>query len=106
MNIRLNNTPVCLTRNQAITVTQAKGSQIRCKGGSVWITQDQDPRDVVLSRSESFVLDRNGEAIVWALATSTVEMIPPRRTHGLASAFTRWLGQAQWGRGRAAALPA
>ena len=36
MNIRLNTTPVCLAKSQAVTVCQAKGSLISCRrGGTV-----------------------------------------------------------------------
>jgi hypothetical protein len=79
MNIRLNSPPVCLAKSQAVTLTDAVGSEIKCLGGALWITQDQDPRDIVLQAGESFTLDRGGPAIVWALAASSVEMVPARR---------------------------
>jgi len=79
MNIRLNTSPVCLAKSQAVTLTDAKGSLVRCLSGGLWITQDRDPRDIVLAPGESFTLDRNGPAVVWALAASSVEMVPARR---------------------------
>jgi hypothetical protein len=83
MNVRLNTPPVCLARSQAVTLTDAVGSEIKCLGGALWITQDEDPRDIVLQPGESFTLDRKGPAIVWALAASSVEMVPPARRGGL-----------------------
>jgi hypothetical protein len=83
MNVRLNTPPVCLAKSQAVTLTDAVGSEITCLGGALWITQDEDPRDIVLQSGESFTLDRKGPAIVWALAASSVEMVPARRAGGL-----------------------
>ena len=82
MNIRLNTSPVCLAKSQAVTLSDAKGLQIRCMAGGLWITQDRDPRDIVLEAGESFTLDRRGPAIVWALAPSSVEMLPARQPSG------------------------
>jgi len=37
------------------------------RAGQVWITQDGDPRDVILGPNETFTLDRTGHALVSAL---------------------------------------
>ncbi|MEO8654869.1 MAG: DUF2917 domain-containing protein [Ramlibacter sp.] len=79
MNIRLNTSPVCLAKSQAVTLTDAKGSLVRCLSGGLWITQDRDQRDIVLEAGESFTIDRGGPAIVWALAASSVEVVPRRQ---------------------------
>ena len=90
MNIRLNTSPVCLAKSQAVTLTDAKGSQIRCLSGGLWITQDRDPRDIVLAPGESFTIDRGGPTIVWALAPSSVEMRDPEPPRPLAAFARRW----------------
>ncbi len=77
MNIRLNTTPVCLVKNQTLSVTDAKGSLINCHRGALWITQDNDRRDIVLMSGESFTFDRDGQAIVSAMDDSSVELLPP-----------------------------
>lgn len=93
MNIRLNTTPVCLAENQALTVSRGKGSLISCLRGTVWITQHDDLRDIVLASGESFRLDRKGPALVWALAASSVEMRPAPLPRPTGAAVLRWLEQ-------------
>jgi hypothetical protein len=84
MNIRLNASPLCLAKNQAVTLTDARSAEIRCASGVLWITQDHDQRDIVLQAGESFTLDRGGPAIVWALAPSSAEVVAARRPSVLA----------------------
>lgn len=86
MNIRLNTTPVCLAKRQGVTLTKARGSEVRCLRGDLWITQDGDQRDIVLRAGESFTLDRRGPAMVWALSDASVELLPARRLPMLAHA--------------------
>lgn len=45
---------------------RAKG--VAVFGGDVWITQDSDPQDHVLSAGESFAFDRPGVAVAQALS--------------------------------------
>ena len=100
MNIRLNTSPVCLAKSQAVTLTDAKGSLIRCLSGGLWITQDRDQRDIVLQAGESFTIDRGGPAIVWALAASSVEVVARRQPavhhdDGRLSIFRRFISWPQ-----------
>ena len=74
MRIHLNANPICLTRTQALTLADARGSSIHCRHGRVWITQNGDPRDIVLVAGERFTLDRDSPAIVTAIRDSSVEL--------------------------------
>src|SRR5437016_2059120 len=56
-----------LTQDQLATLTQACRTHIACLAGTAWITIDRDPRDVVLERGESFVVDSNANVVVTAL---------------------------------------
>ncbi len=55
--------------------------RIRCHVGTLWVTQDGDPRDVILEAGQLFVTDRMGEVLISALAPSllTVEGLGPDR---------------------------
>jgi hypothetical protein len=48
------------------------GETIRCDAGSLWITQDGDPRDVVLDAGDSFETDRDGSVTISAFAESVI----------------------------------
>ena len=47
---------------------------VRCAAGSVWITHDGDPRDVILYPGESYQADREEAMHVFALADSVIEI--------------------------------
>jgi hypothetical protein len=57
-----------LPRHVSISLHDRAGDRIECVAGVLWITQDRDPRDIVLRAGESFRLDRNGRTVVFALA--------------------------------------
>lgn len=61
-----------LSRRSIFHVADAAGVQILCRAGSIWITLDNDPRDIVLQAGESFTGDDHRRAIIYALDTSQV----------------------------------
>ncbi len=112
MYIRLDTAAVCLTKDQTLALTDAQGALISCQRGAVWITQDNDQRDIVLTSGESFRFDREGEAIVSALEHSAVEVLPasqPRPVgavvrHRIERAYATAAIAPKWG-AAAAAMP-
>lgn len=54
----------------------AKGQQITCLGGVVWLTQANDNRDIILSKGQSFIIDRNGLTVVFALKEAAIAVGP------------------------------
>lgn len=76
MNIELNQEGFCLKPNQVATVRGGLGKTIVCESGSVWVTQDGDPRDVILRAGEWFTLDRKGPALLQAFAPGSVSIAP------------------------------
>jgi len=47
-------------------VRDAAGCTVMCCAGTVWITQENDARDVFLTAGESFTFDRKGLALIRA----------------------------------------
>lgn|GEM_PF-1362616 len=66
-----------LERTQSLRVCGAMDVRVDCEDGCLWITQDNDIRDIVLERGESFTLDRPGVAILYACSRSTFAMHGP-----------------------------
>lgn len=77
--MRVNAAPIRVTLRwgMPLTVRDGQGACITARRGTVWITQDHDRRDVVLTAGESFRLDREATAIVQAMDTAELLILPP-----------------------------
>jgi hypothetical protein len=60
-------------------IDNGRGLSVTALKGSVWITQDRDQRDIILSPGQSFVLDRNGVALVFAFRDAMIMVGQPGR---------------------------
>lgn len=79
MEISFQQADITLDRGRSLQVQDGLGVRVRCRGGSVWITQHLDRRDVVISVGEDFTLDRPGLAIVHAMRCSRIALDEPGR---------------------------
>jgi len=102
MNIEFNQDELCMTPRQLLRVRDGIGHAIACHRGSVWVTQDGDPRDVILRAGESFTLDREGPALVQAFQAGTISIArtaPPSRAARLLALLKSGLQPAALRRG-------
>jgi hypothetical protein len=83
--------PIRLPARTVHSVDDGRGLQITAVSGTVWVTQARDERDVVLTRAQSFILDRNGRAVVYALEDAAI--LVGAAGHVTAAAFA---GPAGW----------
>jgi hypothetical protein len=74
MRIELEPGALRLARGQTLKVTDALGSTICCREGSVWITEENLPKDVVLEPGGCYQLRRPGLALVHAFGEATVAL--------------------------------
>jgi hypothetical protein len=74
---------LCLRRNQNLALRDGQGWRVRTLSGVVWITQDQDSRDIVLQPGEMFTLDRNGISLLTAFENAEIwlESVLQNRAH-------------------------
>ena len=61
-----------LPAHTLLTLPDAAGLGIECSSGSVWVTLDHDPRDIVLSAGERYEADVHRRALVSALEPSSI----------------------------------
>jgi Protein of unknown function (DUF2917) len=69
--------PIALAARGVHRIDRAQGLSVTCFKGPVWITQTDDPRDIILAAGQSFVLDRKGTAVVFALKEAAILVGPP-----------------------------
>ena len=77
--------PVQIAARSIHRIEGGKGLQVTAVQGVVWVTQADDPRDVILSRGQSFILDRKGLAVAYALKDAAIVVGPAG--HITAAAF-------------------
>lgn len=61
-----------LQRGRFLRVRDGAGSTVTAHAGSVWITEKDNPRDVVLRPGQSFILGGRGLALVEAFSDATI----------------------------------
>lgn len=64
-----------LAHKALFSVSDAAGVQILCRSGSIWITLDNDTRDIVLDAGESFLSTEHRRAIIYAMEASSVTLL-------------------------------
>src|SRR5215469_7108226 len=66
MITRPNFVPIALKARSLYRIANGLGLKVSCVRGHVWVTQSNDPRDIIVTGGNSFVLDRPGVAVVFA----------------------------------------
>jgi hypothetical protein len=83
-----------LAKNETARLANAMRTRLDCVDGVAWITIDGDLRDIVLTRGQSFVVDRGEKVLVYGLQNGAVVDVQPA---GQVLPFpdrraSRWLG--------------
>jgi len=63
---------ITLRRGTFLRIRAGAGKTITAHAGSVWITEQDSPQDVVLAPGESFTLARGGLALVEAFSDASI----------------------------------
>jgi hypothetical protein len=72
MRIELQPGALRLARGQTLRVRDALGSTVCCNEGTVWITEENVQRDVVLEAGHCYRLRRKGLALVHAFGDAAL----------------------------------
>ena len=63
-----------LRQDAMLRLPDTAGVQVVCRDGTVWITLDRDPRDIVLEAGDRFASSEHRRAVVMALAPSSISV--------------------------------
>lgn len=74
MNIEIATDVVRLANGQSLKVRDGAGTTICAREGTLWITEEDSRKDVVLEAGNCFRLERRGLAIVHAFADASVSL--------------------------------
>jgi Protein of unknown function (DUF2917) len=61
-----------LNHREIMRIPHAAGAHVYCRRGSVWITQDGETQDLVLSPGDHVQLTQPGDALIFALEPASV----------------------------------
>ncbi len=87
--------------NEAVSLRRVKNSELRCQSGSVWITEENGSKDIVVSAGQSYRLTRPGRTVVQSLGLSDgaqCRVVLPRSPHGVMTLLRRWFPEAAAGK--------
>ncbi len=74
MNLQLKSAELQLKNANLLTLDDSRGVRIDCLEGSLWITQDGDPRDVILPAGRSYRIDRTSRVLVFAATDARLQI--------------------------------
>lgn len=66
-----------LAHHAIYSLPDAAGIQIGCTEGTVWLTLDDDPRDIILEAGEVFTAPEHRRALIYALQPSRISLVSP-----------------------------
>lgn len=72
MRIELEANTLRLGRGQTLKLRDGTGGTVCCRSGTLWITEENQPRDVLLEAGACHRLSRQGVALVQALGEAFV----------------------------------
>ena len=68
-----------LRKNQLLRMEGARDTTIVCVNGELWITQDEDQRDLVVPAGGSFTLAAAAFSLIWPIPAGVSEVSPTSR---------------------------
>lgn len=74
MNLKLDSPVLSLEAGQLLSLDDACGTRIQPHEGTVWITEEGEPRDFVVGPGEAFVVTRAGRTLVQAVVPARVAL--------------------------------
>lgn len=74
MRIEMQSGALRLARGQTFKMLDAQGSTIECSAGTLWITEEALPKDIVIGPGGVYRLRNKGLALVHAFGDATLAL--------------------------------
>ena len=74
MNTAMHHLDLSLEPKALFNVSDAAGVQILCRSGSLWVTLDGDPQDIVLDAGDHFTATEHRRALIYALGPVSLSL--------------------------------
>ena len=71
----MDNRSMALSRGSVAQFHHARGTTLTVTAGSLWITQDDDSRDITLDAGQTWTIERHGTTLVQAQRDSVVAVV-------------------------------
>ena len=68
---------ISLRKGQIHRIHHGLGQRIEALNGCLWVTIDNDLRDIFVAADEGFTIDRGGDTLVSAMADSSFVVLDP-----------------------------
>lgn len=78
MNLMTDDLQATLRNGQTLCLHDALGMEIRVREGSLWLTQERDAQDYVITAGGSFRIDRQGAVVLTAPKGARMDFVPCR----------------------------
>ena len=78
MNTRdLHPATITLRKGEIRRLHEGRGQRIESLAGSLWVTMDNDRRDIVIDAGDGFSVDRDGDTLISALDNARFVVLAP-----------------------------
>lgn len=90
MELTLRNGTIPLADGRLLTIRGARGVEVECTEGKVWLTIEGQPGDIVLGAGDRARIDSNGLALAEGLPSGAVRLLRPLSRLERAWQTLRW----------------
>lgn len=74
MNIDTPRLTLHLGRRQLVRLPHSRGARVACRRGAVWITQDEDARDIILAPGQVHASATDGLTLIYGLEDAEIDI--------------------------------
>ncbi|HZZ91989.1 MAG TPA: DUF2917 domain-containing protein [Usitatibacter sp.] len=65
---------LALAAGDVVTLDDARGIRLQARAGTVWVTEEANPRDHIVGPGEALILSRSGRTVIQALQPAWIAL--------------------------------